>query len=469
MNPATVIKNISMLVLIFGIWILFFSINVKASGYSDISNGTSVHIYTGTYEVSRDSNGEYKTVVYADTGGSTVVKISNGQDLNNWDKEYVYTDQVGSTAFNLDTSGNVTSEFKDNNDNLNKLRYFAYGSTISSTDISTLPVADTYTGQKKDTELDLMYYKARYYDPTRGRFIQADSVNDGLNRYMYVSGNPTNANDPSGKYSCGDLCSFVTDLKDSTIDIWKDMRLIKNSDVFSVNVNENDTLVKQLIDATDMIRGSIGYHTVAIGAKYSDKQPVQFLAGLAGINDDYTMAGKYLLQYLNGNSDEYTMDSEDIETFSNSVNAISIISDLDEARKYDILMILNYLEPGEIRTISFDEKFSSTPYTNSDEQLKNSLGTLTYKVRGEMSFSLDNDGNPVANLSAEIYSIYDRYSFHTYNYRDTDGKILGQGLYESDAIPYLLETIGASLAYDIVSPDNLSIKINGQDSLFYRK
>ncbi|MCA9382242.1 RHS repeat-associated core domain-containing protein [Candidatus Dojkabacteria bacterium] len=69
---------------------------------------------------------------------------------------------------------------------------------MSSTDVSTLPVADTYTGQKIDSELDLMYYNARYYDPVRGRFIQADSVNDGLNRYMYVSGNPVNANDPSG-------------------------------------------------------------------------------------------------------------------------------------------------------------------------------------------------------------------------------------------------------------------------------
>jgi len=32
-----------------------------------------------------------------------------------------------------------------------------------------------------------MYYNARYYDPTLGLFIQADSVDDGLNKYQYVA------------------------------------------------------------------------------------------------------------------------------------------------------------------------------------------------------------------------------------------------------------------------------------------
>jgi RHS repeat-associated protein len=60
-----------------------------------------------------------------------------------------------------------------------------------------------YTGQVEDKETGLMYYKARYYDPMVARFTQADSMvfNDqvsGMNRYMYVSGNPIKYNDPSG-------------------------------------------------------------------------------------------------------------------------------------------------------------------------------------------------------------------------------------------------------------------------------
>jgi RHS repeat-associated protein len=48
-----------------------------------------------------------------------------------------------------------------------------------------------YTGQEEDPETGLYYYKARYYDPAIGRFIQADTVINpesifGMNQYMYV-------------------------------------------------------------------------------------------------------------------------------------------------------------------------------------------------------------------------------------------------------------------------------------------
>jgi hypothetical protein len=48
-----------------------------------------------------------------------------------------------------------------------------------------------------------MYYKARYYDPMLGRFLSADSVispnaSFGMNRFMYVEGNPLKFTDTSG-------------------------------------------------------------------------------------------------------------------------------------------------------------------------------------------------------------------------------------------------------------------------------
>lgn len=60
-----------------------------------------------------------------------------------------------------------------------------------------------YTGQQEDRESSLFYYKARFFDPKIGRFIQPDSViasakSQGMNRYMYVSGNPVNFRDPGG-------------------------------------------------------------------------------------------------------------------------------------------------------------------------------------------------------------------------------------------------------------------------------
>ncbi|WP_265587992.1 RHS repeat domain-containing protein, partial [Sphingomicrobium arenosum] len=57
-----------------------------------------------------------------------------------------------------------------------------------------------YTGQTWIDELDLYYYKARFYSPDLGRFMQTDPIGygDGLNFYNYVGGDPINFADPLG-------------------------------------------------------------------------------------------------------------------------------------------------------------------------------------------------------------------------------------------------------------------------------
>ena len=62
-----------------------------------------------------------------------------------------------------------------------------------------------YRGYYYDTETALYYLKARYYDPTVGRFINADEVNyldpetvGGLNLYAYCGNNPVMRVDPNG-------------------------------------------------------------------------------------------------------------------------------------------------------------------------------------------------------------------------------------------------------------------------------
>jgi hypothetical protein len=56
-----------------------------------------------------------------------------------------------------------------------------------------------------------MYYKARYYDARIGRFLQQDSMAfpnqvNGMNRMMYVEGNPVSFNDPTGH--CPGECNY---------------------------------------------------------------------------------------------------------------------------------------------------------------------------------------------------------------------------------------------------------------------
>ena len=64
-----------------------------------------------------------------------------------------------------------------------------------------------YTGHLNDTAADLVYMKARYYDPQIGRFYSNDPVGFSVgnpmmfNRYGYANDNPYRYIDPDGRLS----------------------------------------------------------------------------------------------------------------------------------------------------------------------------------------------------------------------------------------------------------------------------
>ena len=74
--------------------------------------------------------------------------------------------------------------------------YDAFGNQTSDTTGGYNPFR--YNSQYTDAESGLIYLRARYYDPSIGRFMAEDPVKDGLNWYAYCAGNPVMKVDPSG-------------------------------------------------------------------------------------------------------------------------------------------------------------------------------------------------------------------------------------------------------------------------------
>jgi RHS repeat-associated protein len=98
------------------------------------------------------------------------------------------SDALGSTLALADASGVLQSRYN----------YEPYGQTTPSGAASDNSVQ--YTGRENDGT-GLYFYRARYYDPAKGRFTQTDPIGlaGGINTFAYVAGNPVNLVDPTGE------------------------------------------------------------------------------------------------------------------------------------------------------------------------------------------------------------------------------------------------------------------------------
>lgn len=108
------------------------------------------------------------------------------------DKRWLHADERGSITAVTNASGALVG--------------------INSYDEFGIPSANNigrfqYTGQTWVPELGMYYYKARFYSPTLGRFMQTDPIGygAGTNLYAYVGNNPINRKDPTGLVYTGDI------------------------------------------------------------------------------------------------------------------------------------------------------------------------------------------------------------------------------------------------------------------------
>ncbi|MBZ0318914.1 MAG: RHS repeat-associated core domain-containing protein, partial [Anaerolineae bacterium] len=107
---------------------------------------------------------------------------------------YYVQDGQGSTRALTNATGDITDTYN----------YLAYGQLYGQTGTTTNSYL--YTGQQFDSLTGLYSLRARYYDPSVGRFVSRDTYPINyqnpieLNRYGYTANNPINRSDPSGRF-----------------------------------------------------------------------------------------------------------------------------------------------------------------------------------------------------------------------------------------------------------------------------
>ncbi len=121
-------------------------------------------------------------------------RISESQFINNtWTTSFYGYDGSGSVRQLTDSTGKITDEYE----------YDAYGNSFTKS--GTTPNNYLYRGEQFDSDLGLYYLRARYYNPSTGRFLSRDPLDGNainpasLHKYLYANGDPVNVIDPTGR------------------------------------------------------------------------------------------------------------------------------------------------------------------------------------------------------------------------------------------------------------------------------
>jgi RHS repeat-associated protein len=162
---------------------------------------------TGTFVY--DSTGRRSTKASSGTSVSFLYDLANPvQELsgtvptanlltNGLDEYFTRTDGNGTANFLTDALGNAAALSNPEGAVQTQYIYDPFGNSSHVGNSSTSSFM--FTGRENDGT-GLYYYRARYYNPSVGRFISQDptGLRGGINAYVYAGDNPTNFTDPLG-------------------------------------------------------------------------------------------------------------------------------------------------------------------------------------------------------------------------------------------------------------------------------
>jgi len=168
----------------------------RQTSRTDLS-GTYHFFYAGDQKIEeRNASGQVtKQYVWGNSIDELLrLDIYNGNSSTPY---YIHSDVIGSTTAITDGSGNLVE----------RVTYDVYGVPTFTDALgqtlkkSTIRNTTLFQGREYDYDLSFYNYRARYFDPSLGRFLQTDPLGyqDSMNLYQGMGMNPVNFVDPTGE------------------------------------------------------------------------------------------------------------------------------------------------------------------------------------------------------------------------------------------------------------------------------
>jgi RHS repeat-associated protein len=167
--------------------------------YKSSSSGTSIYVYDWDNLIEETNAVGSSVARYALTENlDEPLAMLRGGTTN-----YYEQDGIGTVTSLSNTAGSLAQTYM----------FDSFGNQTASSGSVTNPFQ--YTGREFDTETNLQFSRARYYDAKAGRFLSEDPIRfkAGINFYRYVENDPVSGNDPLGLKTCiwtGDVDLFTT-------------------------------------------------------------------------------------------------------------------------------------------------------------------------------------------------------------------------------------------------------------------
>jgi len=175
-----------------------------------VNNVTTYYVYDGTTmirEMKKNVNtgALFNTATYLQGMRGTECRIDETQQTEGYyDPVYSYPNQMHARGvthwYVYDGLGSVVGEVDVNGNLTSSPKYDVYGLTRSNPgSASSRQGFVGGLGHVSDTETGLIYMRARYYDPSIGRFESQDPGLSGDNWFLYCDDNPVDRVDSTGK------------------------------------------------------------------------------------------------------------------------------------------------------------------------------------------------------------------------------------------------------------------------------